>query len=493
MKNTMKYIVLAVFIVITFFSNSQTVKFEKVYGGTDYDYGYSAIQTFDNGYIVAGNTSSFGAGSADAYILKTDSMGVAQWQKTYGGINVDHAYSIKQTTDTGFVIAGYTNSFGQGGYDMYIIKTNKTGDVTWSKTYGGSDWDFAYSIEQTTDGGYIITGGTYSYGKGGEDMYLVKINSVGDTLWTKTYGGAKDDEAKSVKQTNDGGYILTGFTKSMGDSLGDIYTIKTNSLGDTLWTKKFGGAQADIGNDVLESVLGGYIIGGETKSFGAGGSDGVIIKLSPTDSLISYQTYGGSEDDGVYSIAQSAGGRYAMIGYTYTYGFGAGTSDFITYIENPFNGFHSGTYGGNINEKAYSINNTKDNGYIICGYSDSYSNLDHIFLVKTDSNGNAPTTAVTTITNINLSSISNNAFKIFPNPASDNVFINILDKTKIQNKSLIITITDIFGRKYCQQTSTTNNISEPIEISTKDLFSGIYFITIVTDTTAFTEKIVVQH
>ena len=170
MKNFVKLIFFIFIICPSNYTIAQAVKFEKVYGGTGYDYGHSVAQTFDKGYVIAGATTSFGVGSTDAYILKTDSMGVVLWQKTFGGINIDQFYSIKETSDSGFVMAGFTNSEGNGGYDMYVVKTDKNGDSLWTKSFGGTNWDFAYSVEQTSDGGYIIAGATYSYGNGNTDI-----------------------------------------------------------------------------------------------------------------------------------------------------------------------------------------------------------------------------------------------------------------------------------------------------------------------------------
>ncbi len=473
-------------------SVAQIIEFEHVYGGSGYDYGYSVTQTYDKGYAVAGSTSSSGSGSTDAYLLKTDSMGIMQWQKTFGGINIDQAYSIQETKDTGFVIAGFTNSFGQGGYDLYVIRTNRYGDTIWTKTYGGSNWDFAYSIQQTIDSGFIITGGTYSFGKGYEDMYLVKINSIGDTIWTKTYGGIKDDEAKSVKQTKDGGYIITGFTKSFGDANGDFYTVKTNNVGDTLWTNKYGGIQEDDGYDVIEKYSGGYFIVGKTKSSGAGNFDGLLINMSTTGLFIWSNLYGGTDDDGINSVKQSPGGRWGMAGYTYSYGFAGGASDFALYIENA--GLHSTTFGGTNMEKAYSINNTKDNGYIICGYSSSYSNLDHIFLVKTDSNGVSPATPqVTLITSITSNIKPNTTFKIFPNPADGNVYLNFNSKGLSNNNSVTISIIDMIGRKYYYQKINNMNTLEQIEINTSNLNTGIYIINIEGDNYSVNQKLIIEH
>lgn len=491
MKSLVKSIILVFILFSVYFSNAQVVKFEKVYGGNGYDYAYSVSQTYDRGYIVAGATTSFGNGSTDAYILKTDSLGVPLWQKTFGGINIDQAYSIKETTDSGLVIAGYTNSFGAGGYDMYVIKTNKYGDTTWTRTYGGTNWDFAYSIEQTTDGGYIIAGGTYSYGSGNEDMYLVKINSIGDTLWTKTYGGINEDEARNVIQTSDGNYILTGYSKSHGDINGDFYTVKTSNNGDTLWTNKYGGASEDLAFDLLESFNGEIIVGGKTKSLGSGDFDGFVIKLSPAGSFISSELYGGAEEDVITSIVQSEGGRFASVGHTFTYGFGLGTSEFLLYVENPYNGFHSTTFGGNKMEKAYSMSNTKDNGYIICGNSSSYSNLDHIYLVKTDSNGVSSASVINVATTVNTITQQNTDFKVYPNPANDNVYLDINNKNIAHNDSFVISISDILGRKQYQETFKT--FSEPAKINITQFNSGIYIINIESKEISINQKFVIQH
>ncbi|MBA3707085.1 MAG: T9SS type A sorting domain-containing protein [Bacteroidetes bacterium] len=493
MRSFDKKIILFIILLFAISTLQAQVKFRKVYGGSDYDYGYSVQQTFDRGYIVAGVTTNFGSGNTDAYILKTDSIGVAKWHYTYGGINIDRAYSIKQTIDSGYVIAGYTNSLGHGGYDMYVIKTNKYGDTIWTKTYGGANWDFAYSIELTTDGGYIIGGSTYSYGAGSEDMYLVKINSIGDTLWTKTYGGINDDEAKSVKQTTDGGYILTGSTKSFGALNSDIYTVKTTSTGDTIWTRQLNWTQDDFGNDVIQSYTGEYIIGGKTKSSGNGNFDGVIVTLTPGGSLFSAPTYGGTNDDGFNSIDESVDGRLAMTGYTYSYGSGFGTSDFVFYIENPYIGQKSGTFGGAKMDEAYCISETNDKGYIICGNTLSYSNLDHIYLIKTDSNGVSATSVNLVVTGFSSVIQSDNEFKLFPNPSNDAVHVSIYNKEVLDNASFTIHIIDVLGQEVYKETFSNNHSPEQIKINTNTINGGLYFVRIDAGGFSGNQKLLIRH
>ena len=225
-------------------SNAQQ-RWERNYGGTNYDLGYSAQQTQDGGYIIAGSAASFGAGGGDVYLIKTNVYGDTLWTRTYGGTYYDGGFSVQQTSDGGYIVAGYTGSFGAGG-DVYLIKTNAFGDTLWTRTYGGTSYDLGNSGQQTSDGGYIIAGYTNSFGAGGYDVYLIKTNSQGDTLWTRTYGGTNVDVGESVRQTSDGGYVITGTTGSFGAG-GDFYLIKTNATGDTLWTRTCGGAGYDEG------------------------------------------------------------------------------------------------------------------------------------------------------------------------------------------------------------------------------------------------------
>jgi len=253
----------------------------RTYGGTNDDYAYSVRQTTDGGYIVAGWTDSFGAGSDDFYLVKTNNQGDTLWTRTYGGSEVEEAYSVQQTLDGGYIVAGTTNSFGAGTDDFYLVKTNSQGDTLWTRTYGGSAHDIAYSVQQTADGGYIVAGYTSSFGAD-DDFYLVKTNSQGDTLWTLTYGGVEDDWTYSVQQTTDGGYIVAGVTHCAGNL--NSYLVKTDSQGDTLWTCTYGGSSPDYACSVQQTSDGGYVVAGYTESFGAGNYDFYLVKLGAESS-----------------------------------------------------------------------------------------------------------------------------------------------------------------------------------------------------------------
>ena len=491
--NKIKVIIAALFI-FSFINVFPQVKFEKILGGTGYDYGYSVIQTFDKGYVVAGSTTSFGAGESDAYIIKTDSMGVPLWQRTFGGINIDQAYSVKQTRDSGLVIAGFTNSFGYGGYDMYVIKTDKSGDTLWTKTYGGSNWDFAYSIDTTNDGGYIISGGTYSFGKGDEDMYLVKINSIGDTIWTKTYGGLNQDEAKSVIQTSDGGYILTGFSKSFGDTLGDIYTVKTNPTGDTMWTKTIGGNGTDIGNSIHQTTDGGYITGAISENTAAGRNDAYMIKTTSTGDTIFTRKNGAPNDAADNDIIQTKDGGYIWVGQlkqlnyeVYLFKTDAGGNWNFAYS------FGNTTLGST---QGHAVEQTTDGGYIVVANSTCYNNnLGDIYLFKTDSAGIASGIVINDATGITDYSFKNSNLRIFPNPTSGKFFIDFSYSDLISNSKTIKIYNSIglliFQNNVNINSNRNSDFQSEIDLS---LFSdGIYFIKINTGYNVYSGKIILHR
>ena len=249
-------------------------------------------QTTDGGYILTGSRDFLSPLGLDDQVLliKTNSLGQLQWDKTYGGVNNEYGRYVQQTIDGGYVICGSKYSNGPLiNEDIYLIKTNTLGDTTWTKTFGGLETDKGYSVHQTTDNGYIICGYTESFGNGDEDVYLIKTDSLGGSIWTKTFGGVEDDGGHSVQQTNDGGYIITGYTTNTIINEYDVYLLKTDGNGDTLWTKTFDGLglEDDEGNSVRQTSDGGYIICGTTESVVVGGSGIYLIKTDGNGNITS--------------------------------------------------------------------------------------------------------------------------------------------------------------------------------------------------------------
>ncbi|MBM3331756.1 hypothetical protein FJY68_07900 [candidate division WOR-3 bacterium] len=358
----------------------------RTYGGPSDDDGRSIQQTADDGYIVAGWTKSFGAGYADVCLIKTNAQGDSLWVRTYGGPNQDGGNSVQQTTDGGYIIAGGSGSFGAGLYDVYLVKTDASGDTLWTRTYGGTDQDMGNSVQQTADGGYIITGCTKSFGAGNWDVYLVKTNALGDTVWTRTYGGAQSDWGYSVQQTADSGYVIAGY----GAGNADVYLIKTNAQGDTLWTRTYGGSRQDVAYSLQLTADGGYIIAGETDSYGAANGDVYLIKVNPQGDTLWARTYGGPNYDDGRSVQQTTDGGYVIAGITQS--FGAGNSDvYLVKINALGDTVWTATYGGPQSDAGYSVQQTADGGYVVSGGTYSFGagtpDSDNVYLIKTDSLG----------------------------------------------------------------------------------------------------------
>ncbi len=373
MKNRVIILAIVVFIAnaTCAFAQAPDTLWTRAYGDSLNEYGREVNLTTDGGFIIAGYTNSMGAGGTDFYLVKTNSTGDTLWTRTYGDSLNDYGRSAQQTTDGGYIFVGYSNSSGAGSYDYYLVKTNSTGDTTWTRTYGGTGVDYGMWVQQTSDGGYILAGATDSYGAGSRDFYLVKTDSIGDTLWTRAYGGVDLEYCYNVRQTSDGGYIAAGYTTSYGAGGRDFYLVKTNANGDTLWTGIYGGADYDYGMGVQQTTDGGYIFTGYTNSFGAGGYDFYLIKTDAAGDTLWTRTYGGTETERPNEVQQTTDGGYIIVGYTNSYGL---VFYDVYLIKTDANGdtLWTGMYGGIDHDYGMSIKQTADGGYIAAGYTISY-------------------------------------------------------------------------------------------------------------------------
>lgn len=273
--------------------------------------GYSIIETSHNDLVIAGTTNQYGAGYDDVYVVNLDSAGNLKWTKTIGGIGDEFAYSIIQTYDKGFAITGSSASYGTGYYNVYIVKLDSAGNVKWAETIGGTDYDVGRSIIQTFDKGLAIAGYTASFGKGKDDMYIIKLDSAGNLKWTKTLGDTAFDGAFSLIQTSDKGLAVAGVTYSYGAGNGDAYIAKLDSAGNLKWTKVIGGKQYDIGYYITQSKDAGLVISGFTLSFDTVGS-AYLIKLSSNGNLQWTRTIEGVPSD--VSMIQCRDGSFALTG-----------------------------------------------------------------------------------------------------------------------------------------------------------------------------------
>lgn len=350
------------------------IQWEKTYGGEEYDTGSEIQPMSDGGFIIAGYTSSFGMGSLNIYLIKIDANGDTCWTKTYGS-SYTEAFSIEKCSDGGYVVAGYIDVFGG---DMYVIKIDGDGNSQWSRIYGGDSSECAHSIKQTSDGGYIITGHTKSYGGGKLDVYLVKTNAMGDTMWTRAYGGSGDDFGKSVCETPDGGFIVTGLTNLYGND--DIYLIRTDANGDTLWTKAYGDEYQDIGESVILSKDNGFIITGLAQKPPEHINSELLLKIDANGDTVWVQTYGNGTG---YDVKQTDDDGYIIVGDV--------CEDFPDLDVNLLKTNSQGdmiwekSIGGNNNDQGFSILQLSDGGYLVVGATSSESTENYdVYIIKTD-------------------------------------------------------------------------------------------------------------
>ncbi len=366
--------------------------FSEAIGGPKYDSAYSIQQTVDGGYIVAGQTYSFGAGGFDALVIKLDNEGDTVWSKTIGGAGNDFLYSIQQTMDRGYIAAGETESFGGGSYDVLIIKLNSGGDVMWSETIGGTWHDSAHSIKQTADGGYIVSGETFSFGEIGHAL-VIRLDSEGRVIWCVTMGGRERDFFHSIQQTSDGGFIAAGESYSFGESVvlsSDLFLVKLDSDGKALWSETIGASGNEYARSVKQTSDGGYIVTGESSGYSYGSYDFLVVKLDSNGIVIWCKSVGGASNDYARSIAQTDDGGYVIAGLTYSYP-GYEGDVFVVNLDSDGNAIWCKTIGGKKFDMARSIQQTSDGGYVVAGSTESFGAGDYdFFIAKLNFSGDMP-------------------------------------------------------------------------------------------------------
>jgi len=276
----------------------------------------SLVEVSDGGFVLAGDTRSYGAESADFWLVKTNESGNMEWNQTYGGANFDRAHSLVQTSDGGYALAGVTLSFGAGEYDVWLVKTDGSGNMEWSRTYGGTGNDYAFSLVETSDGGFAFAGSSR----------LVKTDGAGNMMWNQTYGEAVSNSIRSLVETSDGGFALAGYARTLGAENRDFWLVKTDASGNREWNQTYGGPRQDRAYSLIETSDGGYALTGETRSYGAGNYDVWLVKTDASGNREWNRTYGGEVNDRAYSLVETSDGGFALAGETDS--FGAGGSDF---------------------------------------------------------------------------------------------------------------------------------------------------------------------
>jgi len=492
-----------------------TIEWQQSLGGTGIDKAYSIEQTADGGYIVAGSANSNDGdvsgnqGVNDYWIVKLTSTGSIDWQKSLGGTGSDYAFSIQQTTDGGYIVAGSASSNdgditgNHGSHDYWIVKLTETGSIDWQKSLGGTYDDAANSIRQTADGGYIIAGqssstnGDMTSNQGGYDCWIVKLTSTGSIEWEKSFGGTDDEFTSSVLQTTDGGYIVAGFSTSTdGDVTGnhgyyDYWIVKLTSTGNMDWQKALGGNYDDNANSIQQTNDGGYIVAGRSQSTNGditgnhGNNDYWIVKLTSTGSIDWEKALGGTDSDYAHSIQQTSDGGYIVAGVSQSNdGDVTANLGYIDYWIVKLTSTGSITWqkslGGTEADYALFIQLTSDAGYIVAGYSSSndgdvtgnHGDYDY-WIVK-----------LNTAIGIEEPLTNTNDFFISPNPVKDNFTISV--NAEIRNAQ--VEIYNVFGQKL--YSAAINKQQETINM--KQFSPGIYFVKMSDGEKMYVQKIIVE-
>ncbi|MFC5269130.1 gliding motility-associated C-terminal domain-containing protein [Adhaeribacter terreus] len=420
--NSIVLIVLLFFFILDLKGQTPpAIQWDKTFGGSDYDGLYSLQQTSDGGYILGGTSSSnisgdksqVSRGNTDYWVVKLDSSGNKMWDKTFGGSNKDELFPLHQTSDGGYILGGYSDSgiYGdksqanRGFEDYWIVKLDANGNKIWDKTFGGSERDILSSLQQTSDGGYILGG--YSYSSIGSDKsqanigsiyscdyWIIKLDANGNKIWDRTFGGSYSDRLHSLQQTSDGGYILGGYSDSgsSGDKSQanrgreDFWVVRLDANGNKIWDKTFGGSERDEILSLQQTFDGGYILGGYSKSGISGdkgqasrGSDDYwIVKLDVNGNKLWDKTFGGNDSDVLFSLKQTSDGGYILGGYSSSAISGdksqssQGNVDYwVVKLDASGSKQWDKTIGGSNLNFFYSLQQASDGGFILGGRSDS--------------------------------------------------------------------------------------------------------------------------
>ncbi len=404
----------------------------KTIGTTNNDEGTCVQQTFDGGYIITGSTFPNQPWDSDLYLVKTDDNGDVIWTKTFGGSGNDSGIDVKQTTDNGYIIVGITSSYGAGNYDVWLIKTNSLGDTLWSNTFGGGMNEFGNSVFQTDDGGNAIMGSTNSFGAGGSDLLIIKTNALGDSLWSQTYGGPYHDIAFEAQATFDGGFILAGYTQLQGFMDNHLWLLKLYSNGEIEWSQTYDGNLATSADSVKETADAGYIVtGGEQDVF--------LLKTDMYGDTLWSKSFGGARNDGGYSVIETAESDFLVCGTSSSF---SADGDFDLFLIKTDIGGHTlwtNTYGGVGAEIGFSVIEAFDGGITACGYTSSYgAGGKDVWLLHLDADGQGGMT--------DISALNPGGYQLgqnFPNPFSNTTTIDYFIPT---SGNVSLQVYDLYGK-----------------------------------------------
>lgn len=386
----MKTLLIVITTFMLFTSNSFALKWSSTYGGAQDDGTASdtgkIIETADGGFLIGGETSSFGSGSFDIWLIKTNANGLVQWEKTYGGTQAEGFRSVRQTTDNGFIVLGSTQS--AGSFATLILKLDQAGNIQWQNTYGPATGAIdAFTVAETNDGNYVVTGFSDAVDPFG-DPIIFKLDSQGNVLWAKNYDDPPTDPNTnlniSIEQTSDSGYITSGFI-IVGGTNRDAVIAKLDNSGEPQWVTLFRGSGQEIFNCAIEMSDGTFVALGSTDSFGSGNRDLLIMKLNSNGNVISQYVFGGTGDDRPLGCDHAPGG-IVVGGFSTSSGFG-NRDIWLMKFDEDLNVLWEQSFGGSGFDLAAAIISTVDGGYAVSGVSGSVTTSKELIAMTLDSNG----------------------------------------------------------------------------------------------------------
>ena len=516
MKKNYYTIILIQFILLHTTFYSQSIDWETHLGGSGNEWGNSIVQTSDGGYIIAGISESLDGdvsgnnGNMDYWIVKLDDQGIVEWENNFGGSNNDRVYSIQEVSGGGFIAAGSSSSSdgdvsdNNGFTDYWLIKLDNNGSLLWENNYGGSGYDSANAIRETSDGGYVVAGSSTSAdgdvggNKGNDDFWIIKIDGTGNLQWEENIGGSDWDFPTAIQQTSDNGYVVSGSSGSgdndvSGNNGGnDFWIIKLDDTGALLWEKNYGGSGNDRSYAMQITTDGGYAIAGQSASSDGdissnhGGGDYWMIKLDNLGELEWENTYGGIDADWAFSMVQTDDDGYAIAGYSQSIdgdvgGNNGGADYWIIKLDNLGGILWERNFGGSMSETPKSIQQTSDGWFILSGQSNSSDgdlsgnngNLDY-WIVKMDGSSS---------TGIDKNKLSG-SYQVYPNPTCGDLFIERV----LSDQQVNIEITDLNGSVLQK---IKNNDEKRIKL-TMNQPAGIYFVHLFTNNEQEVYKVVVR-
>ena len=481
--------------VITFFTFSGTkaanifgndTAFIRTYGGVNFEEFRDIVQTPDSGFLMCGITNGYGQGSNAIYVVKTKKDGTHEWSKALGGAAADLAYSIAADNSGNYFIAGTSSSGGNGGYDGFLMCIDVTGSILWEKFYGGNDWDFLYSVAVMPDQSLLLAGESYSFSSGGSDAWVLHLNSLGDTIWTRHFGNSGNDAFNNIN-VNSASIYLSGQVDSTDTNGKDGYIVKLDFAGNEIWQRRFNNQGQDKLNGSVFVPSGEIIIYGATVPFDSTNNDIWVEKIDTNGFTIWISNSGSPEDDFANKIIPIRNNDLVIIGQKNPSGLG-NKSMFLSRYDSF--GFQQDTQamGGVNDEEGYSGVRTIENGIAFVGYSTSYGvgNKDAMLVyLRYDSTITTLTynnqIFIETLSPIGVSELnSRSPITVFPNPASAYFEVKTNGIIRISKLQIFNFLGEEFSLKV---------YSEKFDIS--ELSKGIYFLKIMmTDGSIYSSKLI---